>query len=343
LSAVRLLETVPLFEGMPHDERYHLAQLMFEFHLPAGSLLFKEGDPGDRLYVIESGLLHVTRPAAGGTDLELAALGAGAILGEMSLMGSGKRTATVVAVDDTRGWMLDRAVFDVLRTDIRRGSRTLMGRLRELALERLRSRYEAIARSLGEADVRPEVGPPQVEEVDPAPGELAHLRSTLFFSHLSEEEITGVVDGVRRLHVDRAGVLVGMGQLPPALYLVVWGAIETTVRAGGQAQRARLAGPGRAVGHLGVLDTSSSVIECRARERAILLELPWERVRGLLDGVDPAARGFAAAFSVDVVRALHQAERPMSRMIAAAHPASVAEYRHHRTTQGNLRRSVRIQ
>jgi hypothetical protein len=72
------------------------------------------------------------------------------------------------------------------------------------------------------------------------------------------------------------------------------------------------------VAHVLALGTDASLVECKARERAVLLELPADRVRSLLPSAEPAARGFAAAFSADVVRALDQAERPMAPMIAAA-------------------------
>lgn len=82
------------------------------------------------------------------------------------------------------------------------------------------------------------------------------------------------------------------------------------------ARRLRLAGPGRAVGHLGLLDEHAFIErrESRARERAILLEIPWPRLRELLNAQDASSRRFAAALWTDVVRALEHGQRPLAHM-----------------------------
>jgi len=180
---------------------------------------------------------------------------------------------------------------------------------------RLRDRYAKKAEGLG-----PQVGEERkaepLEEVIPEPGELEYLRGTLLFFRLAAEEIEAIVSGLRRLHGPRGALLLGIGEAPSALHLVVRGAVETTIRGGSRAQRVRLAGPGRAFGHLGLLDRGPSTIECLARERVILLELPWERVDALLSGTDRASRGFTAALNAEVVRALLAADRPTPQLIS---------------------------
>ena len=63
-----------------------------------------------------------------------------------------------------------------------------------------------------------------------------------------------------------------------------------------------------------MLGTAPAVAEARARERTVLLELPWPRVHALLDGATDAARAFVLAFSEDVVRALRYAESPVAAL-----------------------------
>jgi hypothetical protein len=69
------------------------------------------------------------------------------------------------------------------------------------------------------------------------------------------------------------------------------------------------------VGHVGLLGQEAFVerVESRARERSVLIEIPWPRVRELLTGDAPLSRRFAAALWTDVVRALQHGERPLAR------------------------------
>jgi CRP-like cAMP-binding protein len=310
-----------LFAELPPEDRDHLALLMRPFHAEAGSVLFREGDKGDRMYVVESGELRVTRPALHEPDVELGVLGPGTVFGELSLLGSGVRTATVTAVADTGGWVLDRATFDALSADPRPASFRLVRRLGELGLQRLNERYAAIVQSLGRADTASAPSGTRIEEVAAEPDEIRYLRGLLFFERMTDEGIATVTAGLRRVYAHRGTLLLGVGDVPSVLHIVLRGAVETTVRGTGRAQRLRLAGPGRAVAHFLALGAKPSMVECRTREHAVLLEVPAERVRTLLSSMERGAQGFAVAFSADVVRALDHAERPMARMIAATRVA----------------------
>ena len=155
-----------------------------------------------------------------------------------------------------------------------------------------------------------------VLEVGPEPDETAYLRSILFFGAFSEAELAELFGDLRRLEAPRGAALVAQGERPGALLAVLRGAVETTIRHGGAAARARLSGPGRFAGHLGVLDEGASPVTCRARERTILLEIPHERARELLADPSRAARHFTRGLYADVVEALFQAQRPFARMAA---------------------------
>jgi CRP-like cAMP-binding protein len=153
------------------------------------------------------------------------------------------------------------------------------------------------------------------------PDEKRYLRGLLFFARMTDEAIATVTADLRRVYAHRGTLLLGVGEVPAVVHIVLRGAVETTVRGTGRAQRLRLAGPGRAVAHFLALGGEPSVVECRTRENSVLLEVPAERVRSLLASRERAAQGFAVAFSADVVRALDHAERPMARMISATRVA----------------------
>src|SRR5207344_2912083 len=84
-------------------------------HLPAAEILFREGDPGDALYVIVEGEVAVL--AEGPPRVEMARLGTGSFIGEVALMTDQPRSATVQAVADTELLRIDRKTLsNVLST-----------------------------------------------------------------------------------------------------------------------------------------------------------------------------------------------------------------------------------
>jgi CRP-like cAMP-binding protein len=69
---------------------------------PAGSIIFKEGDPGDFIGFVISGKLEVKKQTEfKGNQLIIALLTKGAMVGELSMFDKRQRSATVEAVEDT--------------------------------------------------------------------------------------------------------------------------------------------------------------------------------------------------------------------------------------------------
>jgi CRP/FNR family transcriptional regulator, cyclic AMP receptor protein len=77
----------------------------------AGRLLFAEGDPGDRVYVIRSGVVKLTQRGPGGRHNLIALAGTGDIVGEVAVFDPGPRTSTVLAIDDVDTGWLDRGAL----------------------------------------------------------------------------------------------------------------------------------------------------------------------------------------------------------------------------------------
>lgn len=71
-----------------------------------GDVLFREGEVGDVMYVIQSGTVRISKNI-GGHDKLLAILGAGEFFGEMALLNGKPRTATATATDPTRCLVID--------------------------------------------------------------------------------------------------------------------------------------------------------------------------------------------------------------------------------------------
>ena len=166
----------------------------------------------------------------------------------------------------------------MLRLDVSAGAVEFMARMAELAVARLRARYQMIAAGLG-GDGGALAGPPARQAAVPAAAGLAapeYLRGLLCFREFRDhEQIAAAISGATLVEVPRGAVVVAADEVPAALLVVVRGAVEVSVRRGRTAQRVRLAGPGRFVGHVGVLDRGPSPVVAHTRERAVLIRLPW--------------------------------------------------------------------
>ena len=81
--------------------------------VPAGQVLFREGDPGTEMFVIQSGRVRLTRTIRG-QDKLLAELGPGEFFGEMSIINDKPRTATAVIAEDAQLLVLDPKTFEAM-------------------------------------------------------------------------------------------------------------------------------------------------------------------------------------------------------------------------------------
>jgi MFS family permease len=96
-AEVGLLQQVPMLRTLPLPSVEQLARGLEALDLPAGSTLFRQGDVGDRYYVVESGEVEVV-----GDGRVVATLGPGEGFGEIALLRRTGRTATVRARSDVR-------------------------------------------------------------------------------------------------------------------------------------------------------------------------------------------------------------------------------------------------
>jgi len=103
---LRLLRGVPLFSRLPMTALERLAESMRLIQIPRGTTLGREGDPGDAYFVIAAGRFE----ARSGPRV-LAKLGPGDGIGEIALLRSVPRTASVVAFEDGAVFVLDAAAF----------------------------------------------------------------------------------------------------------------------------------------------------------------------------------------------------------------------------------------
>jgi ATP-binding cassette subfamily B protein len=109
------LRLATVLASVPARQMLALLDQFQQCSFPAGATIIREGDAGDRLYLIRSGEVKVTR-GQDGQEVLLTHLSAGAYFGEMALILNQPRAANVIAVRDTTCFTLNREDFDRLLT-----------------------------------------------------------------------------------------------------------------------------------------------------------------------------------------------------------------------------------
>jgi CRP-like cAMP-binding protein len=115
-EALESLRSIPLFSAVSDEDLESIASLLIERRLPKNKTIVEEGTPGDYMYVIPEGRVKVTKLSGDGREKILELLEAGSFFGEMSLLDSAPRSASVKALTNVRILALSRNDFlNVLR------------------------------------------------------------------------------------------------------------------------------------------------------------------------------------------------------------------------------------
>ncbi len=138
---IDILRQTPLFSGLDDEAASALEASLSETRLERADVLFREGDSGDRLYVVTDGKVKLGRSSPDGRENLLAILGPGQMFGELSLFDPGPRSATATAVTDCT---LRSLSHDELQRWLRDHPGVAQGLLHQLAV-RLRRANDVVA------------------------------------------------------------------------------------------------------------------------------------------------------------------------------------------------------
>ncbi len=108
------LRKVSFFAGLDEETLVALGEAMSRDEIPAGTYLCREGEKGDRLFILESGELVVEKQNAFGESVRIASLVPGDAAGASSMFAGRRRSASLRAVTDCLVWTLDHETFKIL-------------------------------------------------------------------------------------------------------------------------------------------------------------------------------------------------------------------------------------
>src|SRR6266536_2411991 len=108
---INTLRHVPLFGSLDDEAAAELCHLLESLDCKAGTSLFRAGDQGDALYVIERGKVRICVRASDGKEVTLTELGRGDFFGDMALLDGQRRSADAVVAEEARLAVLSREHF----------------------------------------------------------------------------------------------------------------------------------------------------------------------------------------------------------------------------------------
>lgn len=136
------LSQISLFQGMSHEDLHFIAESVEIVTINKGETLFHEGDQADRAFFVKEGEVEILKESSG-REVLLAVRGAGSVIGEMALLQSVPRSATVRARSDTVFYAIGREDFDRLL----HSSSSAMQSIFETMLERFKSDQVSLRQS----------------------------------------------------------------------------------------------------------------------------------------------------------------------------------------------------
>jgi CRP-like cAMP-binding protein len=243
-----LLASVPLFSGLDPATLAGLTQGCTLVEVAAGTRLLEEGDLGDTCFVVTMGRLHALQ-RDGRAEVLLREMSRGASFGEMALLESTRRSASVVAVEPSRLIELSRSTFDrVLEStpEVRDRLLALVAERREWARRRAQ--------------------PPAVGELLDRLAELTDIEDPSALRELEKH--------VSWLALPSKTALFRQGDPGDALYFVLEGELDVVAeRDDGSAVRIDRAGRGETLGEMALLTNAPRSAAVIASTDAAVLRL----------------------------------------------------------------------
>jgi len=109
-----LLRHAAIFADLTDGELVHVAEICKEQQFKFGQTIFREGEPGNRLYLISTGEVRISRQIPGSGEEALTVLKRGACFGEMSVFDRSERSTDAIANTDTTLITITRSDFEIL-------------------------------------------------------------------------------------------------------------------------------------------------------------------------------------------------------------------------------------
>ncbi len=154
---------IPLLKGLTPDELAEIHAICRPVVYAPGERLFREGQPGNDMLIIESGEVWIFKETPLGEKIDINTLKRGDTLGEMALVDSDKRSAYATATTEVHAYQIQRKDFMKLRSQMSPAFFKLMQKIALITCGRVRGLTDKIMR-----EVTGEEAPAQEEQAKDA-------------------------------------------------------------------------------------------------------------------------------------------------------------------------------
>jgi CRP/FNR family cyclic AMP-dependent transcriptional regulator len=135
---LELVKKAAIFATLEEDELGRVAEIIKEQSFKFGQTIFKEGEPGNRLYIIATGDVRISRVVPGSGEEALTVLKPGACFGEMAVFDRSERSTDAIANTDCTLLTISRSDFEILLDFNRDVAYKVLWAVVRLLCERLR-------------------------------------------------------------------------------------------------------------------------------------------------------------------------------------------------------------
>lgn len=322
-SAIQLIGAIPLFSGIERAGLEGILRIFRPVSIAAAAPLVRQGQSADGAYIIESGSADVITALPGGGEATVASLGPGSVLGEMALLESGTRSATVIAKAPVKGYFVERDSFRMLLAQRERAAFIIQNRITLTLCQRVRELNDRIiASSTLQNVVLPlsgqTAGPDSLRRGQCSFDYRAFLPLLPIFKRFSADELAEFTGMTELLELDRGRILFHQDDPGVAAYVVVRGALEVGCAENGQRHRIGILGPGRLCGVMSLAEGRTHSMSAAARERTVLLELGKAAFDALFAGRESVAAKFQDAINRELLQVLARTNNHLTRLISQA-------------------------
>jgi len=322
-GARQLIDAIPLFSGIERAGLEGILRIFQPVGFAAATPLVRQGQSADGAYIIESGSADVITALPGGGEATVATLGPGSVLGEMALLESGTRSATVIAKAPVKGYFVERDSFRMLLAQRERAAFTIQNRITLTLCQRVREMNDRIVASSASQNVvlllsGQMAGPESLRRGQCSFDYRSFLPLLPIFRRFSASELAEFTGKTELLELDRGRTLFHQGDPGEAAFVVVRGALEIGCAANGQRHRIGILGPGRLCGVMALAEGHPHSMSAAARERTVLLELGKAGFDALFTGRDAVAAKFQDAINRELLQALARTNNHLTRLVSQA-------------------------
>jgi CRP-like cAMP-binding protein len=140
----RVTTRVDVFAGLSAEDVVRFQSGCRMVTLAPGESLFSEGDDGDRVYIVRSGRVRITKAISLDSRKTLAVVGVGGVFGELAMVDAEPRSASAEAIERTEVLELGREQFERLIREAPELGAKILGRFAAALAERLRVTNELL-------------------------------------------------------------------------------------------------------------------------------------------------------------------------------------------------------